>query len=167
MTEPDTRETAFSGTQFEVVVEQWGDDRREIVEHAGSVAIVAIDREGRVLLVRQFREPARRTLLELPAGAIDEGEEPLESAKRELEEETGYRGGRWRELGELWTSPGFLRELMHLFLAEDVEPGEPSPDEDEEVELVHVPFDEAVATAADTRDAKTVAGLLLAAAARR
>ena len=167
MKEPDATETAFEGDLIRVVVEQWGEHRREIVEHAGSVAIVAVDAEGRVVLVRQFREPARDELLELPAGVIDEGEEPLDSAKRELAEETGHTGGTWRKLGELWTSPGFLRELMHFYLAEDVEPGEADPDDDERVELVLLPFDEAVAKAADTHDAKTAAGLLLAAAARR
>ena len=87
-------------------------------------------------LVRQLREPARKQLVELPAGARDEGEEPLEAAKRELREECGLTGGEWRELAAFWTTPGFCRELMHLYLAEGVEEGEAEPEDDEELELV-------------------------------
>lgn len=165
--EPDLSRTVYSGKLLDVVVERWGPNEREIVEHPGSVAVVAVDGEGNVVLVRQTREPARAKLLELPAGTMDEGEEPLETARRELREETGLTGGRWRELARVWTSPGFLRERMHLFLAEDVEPGEASPDDDEDVELVRLPLEEAVARAAELEDAKTIAGLLLAADARR
>jgi len=164
--EPDETRTAFEGDLIRVVVERWGDRSREIVEHAGSVAIVAVDLDGQVVLVRQFREPVRGPLLELPAGVIDEGERPRDAAERELREETGLVGGRWRALATFWTSPGFLRERMHLFLAEDVEQGEADPDEDEDVELVRMPLDEAVARAHELEDLKTIAGLLLAAAAR-
>ena len=163
---PDETETAYEGGLLRVVVERWGDNRREIVDHPGSVAIVAIDREDRVVLVRQLREPARAVLLELPAGTMEDGEDPLVTARRELREETGYAGGAWRRLAAFWTSPGFLREHMHLFLADGVEPGEAEPDDDEDVELVLLPFAEAAAGAAELEDAKTVAGLLLAAAAR-
>jgi ADP-ribose pyrophosphatase len=163
---PDETETAYDGSLLRVVVERWGENRREIVEHPGSVAVVAIDDEGRVVLVRQFREPARAELLELPAGTAEAGEDPLVTAQRELREETGYVGGTWRRLGTVWTSPGFLREHMHLFLAENVEPGESEPEADEDVEVVLVPFVEAVSGAAELEDAKTVAGLLLASAAR-
>jgi ADP-ribose pyrophosphatase len=164
---PDETTTAYDGSLLRVVVERWGERRREIVDHPGSVAVVAIDRDGRVVLVRQLREAARAELLELPAGTMEDGEDPLVTARRELGEETGYAGGTWRRLGGFWTSPGFLREHMHVFLAEGVEPGEASPEADEEVELVLVPFAEAVAGAAELEDAKTVAGLLLASAARR
>jgi ADP-ribose pyrophosphatase len=163
---PDRSDTVYAGDLITVVVEHWGESRREIVEHAGSVAVVAIDADGDVVLVRQLREPTRGMLLELPAGVVDAGEEPLESAKRELREETGLHGGRWRRLGGFWTSPGFLREYMDVYLAENVEPGEADPDDDEDVELVRIPFADAVARAAELEDAKTVAGLLLAAAAR-
>jgi ADP-ribose pyrophosphatase len=152
---PDEERTAFQGALIRVVVERWGDRSREIVEHAGSVAIVAVDGDGQVVLVRQFREPVRGELLELPAGVIDDGERPLDAAKRELREETGLAGGRWRKLAAFWTSPGFLREQ-----------GEADPDDDEDVELVRIPLDEAVATAHELDDLKTIAGLLLAAAAR-
>jgi ADP-ribose diphosphatase len=163
---PDETETAYDGSLLRVVIERWGENRREIVEHPGSVAVVAIDGDGRVVLVRQLREAARAELLELPAGTAEAGEDPLVTAQRELREETGYVGGTWRRLGAVWTSPGFLREHMHLFLAEEVEPGESEPEADEDVELVLVPFAEAVSGAAELEDAKTVAGLLLATAAR-
>jgi ADP-ribose diphosphatase len=163
---PDETKIAYDGSLFRVVVERWGDRRREIVEHPGSVAVVAIGRDHRVVFVRQPREAARAVLLELPAGTMEAGEDPLVTAQRELREETGYGGGTWQRLGAVWTSPGFLRERMHLFLAEDVEPGAAAPEDDEEVELVLVPFAEAVAGAAELGDAKTIAGLLLASAAR-
>lgn len=158
---PDDVRRVFDGELFDVVVERWGDSEREIVEHPGAVAIVAIDGDGCVTLVRQLREPARKELLELPAGTLEAGEEPLESAKRELAEETGLRGGNWRELGAFWTTPGFCNEHMTLFVAEGVQRGDASPDDDEDVELVRWPVAEIEVRVADLEDAKTVAGLLL------
>src|SRR3954469_10743048 len=96
---PDERRRVYDGKLFDVVVERWEEHEREIVEHPGAVAIVAVDGERTVTLVRQLREAARKHLLELPAGTIDEGEEPLATAQRELEEETGLTGGTWTELG--------------------------------------------------------------------
>src|SRR6266516_7003271 len=90
---PDESRTVYDGKLFDVTLERWGEHEREIVEHPGAVAIVAVDREGMVNLVRQRREAARKQLLELPAGTLEEGEAPIESARRELEEETGLRGG--------------------------------------------------------------------------
>ncbi len=89
---PDSAKTVYEGTQFDVVAEDWSGSRRDIVKHRGSVAILPIDSQGRVVLVRQLREPARKLLLELPAGTLEEGEEPGVSARRELEEETGLTG---------------------------------------------------------------------------
>jgi ADP-ribose pyrophosphatase len=146
---------------IDVVVERWGDRDREIVEHPGAVAIVPVDAEGCVTLVRQLREPARKQLLELPAGTREEGEEPLASAKRELREECGLTGGEWRELTAFWTTPGFCNEFMHLFLAEGVEAGEADPDDDEEVELVRWPVAEIATKIHVIEDAKTLIGLLL------
>jgi ADP-ribose pyrophosphatase len=158
--EPRSSRTAHDGKLFDVVIEDWDGHDREIVVHPGSTAIVAVH-DGAVVLVRQLREPARKPLLELPAGTLEDGEEPLASAQRELAEEVGLRGGRWRELGGFWTSPGFLREYMHVFLAEELEPGEAEPDEDEDVEIVRWPVAEIPERIGELEDAKTIAGLLL------
>jgi ADP-ribose pyrophosphatase len=161
MSEPESSRTVYDGRQFDVVVERWGEREREIVEHPGSTAIVAIGRDGFVVLVCQTREPARKRLLELPAGTLEPGEQPLDAAKRELAEEVGLGGGRWRELGSFYTTPGFCRERMYVFLAEDVEDGEPSPDEGEEVEVVRWRVEEIESRLSELEDAKTIAGLLL------
>ena len=160
---PDETRTVYEGKRFDVTVERWGEKEREVVEHPGSVAVVAIDSDGFVTLVRQFREPAARPLLELPAGTLDEGEDALECAQRELAEETGLTGGSWRQLAAFYTTPGFCRERMHLFLAERLERGEPSPSGDEEIELVRIPLADARARIGEIEDAKTLAGLLLVA----
>ena len=158
---PDDSRTVYDGKLIDVTLERWGDNEREIVEHPGSVAIVAVDGDQRVWLVRQLREAARKQLVELPAGARDEGEEPLEAAKRELREECGLTGGDWQELAAFWTTPGFCREYMHLYLAEGVKAGDADPDEDEEVEIVQWHVDELAAKLGEIEDAKTLAGLLL------
>lgn len=158
---PDGARTVYDGKLFDVTVERWGEHEREIVEHPGAVAIVAVDGDGTVALVRQRREATRKYLLELPAGTLEEGETPLESARRELEEETGLTGGTWRELAAFYTTPGFCREHMHLFAAEGVEAGDASPEADEELELVRWRVDEIAARLDEIEDAKTLAGLLL------
>jgi ADP-ribose pyrophosphatase len=158
---PDDARTAYEGKLIDVTVERWGDHEREIVEHPGAVAIVAVDGEQRVTLVRQLREAARKQLLELPAGTLEEGEEPLATAKRELEEETGLRGGDWRELASFWTTPGFCRELMTVFVAEGVEAGAAAAEDDESIELVRWRVDEVESRLGELEDAKTIAALLL------
>jgi ADP-ribose pyrophosphatase len=161
MSGPESSRTVYEGKQFEVVAERWRGHDREIVEHPGSTAIVAVDRSGCVALVRQMREPARKQILELPAGTLEPGEEPLAAARRELEEEVGLRGGEWSELGVFYTTPGFCNERMHLFLAVNVERGEASPEEDEDVEVVRWPVAEIGDRIGELEDAKTIAGLLL------
>jgi ADP-ribose pyrophosphatase len=159
--EPDSARRVYEGSLLGVTVERWGEHEREIVEHPGAVAIVAVDGEGYVTLVRQLREATRKRLVELPAGTAEEGEEPLDTARRELQEECGLTGGEWRELAVFWTTPGFCRERMHLFAAEGVEQGEASPAADEELELVRWPVSEIGARLPEIEDAKTLAGLLL------
>ena len=151
----------YDGKLFEVTIERWGDHEREIVEHPGAVAIVAVDTDGMVALVRQLREAARKELLELPAGTLEEGEQPLDSARRELEEETGLTGGAWRELAAFYTTPGFCRERMHLFAAEGVESGPASPEADEQLEPIRWRVQDVAARLGEIEDAKTLAGLLL------
>ena len=158
---PDSARIAYQGKLLALSVEQWGDHEREIVEHPGAVAIVAVDAEGWVTLVRQLREPARRQLLEIPAGTREPGEDPLETARRELREECGLTGGEWRELATFFTTPGFCREYMHLYAAEGVESGESAPDPDEELELVRWRVDEIESRLGEIEDATTLAGLLL------
>lgn len=141
------------------IVEENG---KEIVDHPGSVAVVAVDTQRQVWLVRQRREPARTELLELPAGTREDGEEPLVTAKRELEEECGLVGGEWRELVSGWTTPGFVREHMTIYLADGVEPrGEQDLDEGEDVRIVKWPVDEIESRFGELDDLKTQLGLLL------
>src|SRR3954452_22096441 len=154
---PDDSRTVYDGKLFDVTVERWGEHEREIVEHPGAVAIVAVDDDGMVALVRQRREAARKDLLELPAGTLEEGESPLESARRELEEETGLTGGTWRELTAFYTTPGFCRERMPCASSTPPclgggptplsgggggEAGEAGPEDDEDLELVRWRVDE-------------------------
>ena len=159
--EPDSSQRVYEGRLLSVTVERWGPHEREIVEHPGAVAIVAVDDEGYVTLVRQLREAARTRLLELPAGTAEPGEQPLSTAKRELHEECGLTGGEWRELAAFWTTPGFCRERMHLFAAEGVERGEAAPADDEELEPVRWRVTEIRERLHEIEDAKTLAGLLL------
>jgi ADP-ribose pyrophosphatase len=159
--EPDSARRVYEGRLLGLTVERWGEHEREIVEHPGAVAIVAVDAEGYVALVRQLREPVRKRLLELPAGTAEPGELPLATARRELQEECGLRGGEWCELASFWTTPGFCRERMHLFAAEGVEHGEAAPAEDEDLELVRWPVAEVGKRLGEIEDAKTLAGLLL------
>ena len=142
---------------------------RDIAGHPGGVAIIAIDEEDRVLLVRQWRHATEGPLLEIPAGTLDRQadgsvEDHAGAAARELEEETGSLAGTWRYLGSFWTAPGFTNELMHLYLATDIraaDAGGHRPDEDERLELQPIPFGEAVAMAerGELRDAKSLIGL--------
>jgi ADP-ribose pyrophosphatase len=158
---PDGARRVFDGRLLAVTVERWGDHEREIVEHPGAVAIVAVDVAERVTLVRQLREATRRHLVELPAGTLEPGEAPLAAARRELAEETGLAGGEWTEAASFYTTPGFCRERMTLFFAEGVEPGEASPEGDEELELVSWPLADVAERLAEIEDAKTLVGLLL------
>jgi len=138
--------------------------KREIVEHAGCTAIVAMDSENNFLLVRQYRKAVERMLLEIPAGGIEPGEKPLDGARRELEEETGFSAEKWEELSVFYTSPGFTTECMYLYLATDLKPVERDADDDENIELVRVPLKKAseLIASGEVCDAKSIAGLLMA-----
>ena len=140
---------------------------REVAEHAPVVVIVPLDGDGNVLLVRQYRLPVQQSLLELPAGGIDAGESIEEAAQRELREETGQRAGRLERLAAFYASPGYCDELMHLFLATELEPSPLAADSDENIEVVLIPLTDALALVdrGQICDAKTIIGLW--AAARR
>ncbi len=136
-----------------------------MVEHPGAVAILALDEEERVVLVRQYRQPAAAVLMEIPAGKLDPGEDPLHCAQRELAEETGLQGNSWRPLGWFYLSPGFSDEKIYLYLAQGLSKV-PSPvpaDEEETVEMVKLPLSEALDMVVrnELKDAKTVIALQL------
>jgi ADP-ribose pyrophosphatase len=146
----------FEGAVFDVERR----DGLDLVVHAGGVAVVAVDREDHVTLVRQPRVGAGGPLLELPAGMLEPDESPPDSARRELREETGLHGGEWVELAVFYTSPGYCDEKLHLFLATGLEQGEPSPEGTEQIEVVRVPLAAVPALVDEVEDAKTLAGLL-------
>jgi ADP-ribose pyrophosphatase len=137
--------------------------RRHIVQHGGSAVMLAVDGQGRVLLVRQYRLPARKSLWELPAGRLDEGEKPLVAARRELEEETGYRARRWKKLVSFYVSPGYVSERMTIFLATGLVAGRATPMEDERIEcrwFTPKQLDKMIRSGR-VEDAKTIAGYLV------
>lgn len=137
---------------------------REIVEHRNAVAVVALDAAERVILVRQYRRAADKTLLEIPAGLMDPGEDPLEAVRRELREETGYQADKIEKLGGFYSSPGFSTEFLYLFLATGLHPGTQHTEMDEDIEVEKVPLAQIPSLIASGAicDAKSVAGLLLA-----
>ncbi|TCS93491.1 NUDIX hydrolase [Hazenella coriacea] len=134
---------------------------REIIKHSGAVAVFAITDENRLVLVRQFRKPLEKTILEIPAGKLEKGEDPADCAKRELEEETGYVAGQLEPMVSFYTSPGFANEYLYLFQAKELQKGQVHLDEDEFVELVELTLEECQAEIAKGTicDAKTVAAI--------
>jgi len=161
---------AYEGPAFtvtaDIVREPSGvQTRRDIVRHSGSVVVLAVEetRSGpRVLLEHQYRHAAQQYLWELPAGRIDEGEKPLEAAKRELIEETGYRAKKWKRILYFFATPGFVAEPMSLFLAEDLTEGDAEPEDDEVIHVEMVPLSKAVKMVfqGEICDAKTISGVL-------
>ncbi len=137
---------------------------REIVEHSGGVGIIALTDDGRIMTVRQYRHAPREEVLEIPAGKLERGEEPLLAAKRELSEEVGVTAENWRYLGVLYPTPGYCEELDHLYLATGLSSGETHPDEDEFLEVGSIPLSEAVEAVmrGEIPDAKTQIAILKA-----
>ena len=160
---------AFSGRVFDVTVDtvREGDKTytREVVHHSGSAVILPAFDDGTIALVRQYRHPARRFLLELPAGTLDHNERPEEGAARELEEELGLVAGRMERLSEFFVSPGFCEEKMWLYLATDLTETAQRLEDDELIEVVRLPIERALQmiTDGEIEDAKTIIGLMLAA----
>lgn len=136
----------------------------EVVRHPGGAAVVALDGSGRICLLRQFRAPLEDWLWELPAGKIDPPEPPEDTARRELEEEAGLRAGTWRSLGAIVTCPGFCDEVLHLYLATDLQPAPSRPEDDEFIEVHWWPLERAVeqARSGGLSDGKTVVAVLRA-----
>ena len=162
-------ETVFRGRIFYVTVDtvQEGDVtyKREVVHHPGSAVILPVFSDYTVALVKQYRHPAVRYLLEAPAGTLEEGEAPEHGAARELEEELGVVAGKLEQLTEFFVSPGFCEEKMWLFLATELSETRQRLEDDEILEIVRVPFSEALEmiTDGEIQDAKTIIGLMLAA----
>jgi ADP-ribose diphosphatase len=159
----------FDGRVFKVTVDTVSEGdvtyQREVVHHSGSAVIVPVHDDGTVALVRQYRHPAVRYLLEVPAGTLDDGERPEAGAARELEEELGLVAERLEKLSEFFVSPGFLEEKMWVYLATGLSEGKPQPDEDEVLDVVRLPIGDALEmiTSGEIQDAKTIIGLMLAA----
>jgi len=135
---------------------------REIVEHSDCVAIIAIDADDNVLLVNQFRKPVEKELLEIPAGGIEPGEDPVTTVRRELREEAGYLPGKVEMLGGFYSTPGYCTEYLYLYLATDLTPSQLYAEDTEDIRLVRVPIGQitSLITSGSICDAKSIAGLL-------
>lgn len=146
----------------QVELEDGSHTSRELVWHADAVCVVVLTKDGDTVLVKQYRKAVESFILEIPAGKVDPGEDKDAAAVRELEEEVGYLSGRVRYLMDFYATPGFCNEKLSLYVAEDVELGPQRLDDGEFIELVRVPFAEAVAMAlrGELGDAKSVAGIL-------
>lgn len=159
----------FSGRVFNVTVDtvREGDKTyvREVVHHPGSAVILPVFEDGTIALVKQYRHPAVKYLLELPAGTLNDKESPEEGAARELEEELGVTAGKLEKLSEFFVSPGFCEEKMWLFLATDLRETAQRLEDDEALEIVRLPIARALQmiTEGEIEDAKTIIGLMLAA----
>jgi ADP-ribose pyrophosphatase len=145
----------------EVLLPNGNTAKREIVHHQGAVAVIPLTEDGKMVVVRQFRKPLEKAIVEIPAGKLEIGEDPLACAERELEEETGYRAAQYEKLSAFYTSPGFADELLHVYVATGLTKGESRPDEDEFVDMMELTLEEAheLHKAGEISDAKTVVAL--------
>ena len=167
--QPINQETVFSGRIIEarvdtVLMPDGKQITREVVQHPGAVAIIPIDKEDNVLLVRQYRYAAGQSLLELPAGVVEAGESPDDTAQRELQEEIGYATRDLRALGGVYSSPGFCTEFLYLYIARDLVPSKLPGDDDEDISVETIPMSrvDRLIRLGEIQDAKSVAGLLMA-----
>ena len=137
---------------------------REVAEHSDAVCMIPIDDDGNVLLVKQYRKPTESSLLEAPAGGVESGEVSEETVLRELQEEVGYTAASLRHLASFWVAPGWATERMHAYLATGLTPSKLAADDDENIEVVRIPFADALAMiqTGEIHDGKTIASLLLA-----
>jgi ADP-ribose pyrophosphatase len=135
---------------------------REIVEHTDCIAVVVVDDEGRIVMVKQFRRPVNKMLLEIPAGGVEDGEDPENCVRRELQEETGYLPGKLQSLGGFYAAPGYCTEYLHLFLATDLIESRLIAEDTDEIEVLrfNVPEILAMIDSGEICDAKSIAGLL-------
>lgn len=136
----------------------------EILRHPGASAVVPLQEDGRVVMIRQYRHAAGGMIYEIPAGRLDPEESPLECAERELAEEVGRRATQWEPLGVIWTTPGFTNEKIHLFLARHLMPVSQALEMDEVIEVVEQPLEKAIAMIrqGEINDSKTICALMLA-----
>ena len=160
-------ETVFDGRLFDLRLDtlrmaEGHTFRREMIYHPGAVCMIPVDSDGLLLLVEQYRHGARARLLEIPAGTLEPGEDPGDTAARELREEVGMRAKRVEPLGGFWIAPSYATEYLHLYLCTDLTPDPLPGDEDEDIEVVRLTRDEAVAAIDSGRivDAKSIAGIL-------
>lgn len=146
----------------EALLPNGGTALREVIEHPGGVCIAALTEKEELIFVRQFRYPYEEVVLELPAGKLDPGEDPLEAGKRELREETGAAAQEYVSLGRLYPSPGYCGETIYLYAATGLTFGDMQPDEDEFLEVERIPLEEAVRLVLDNHvpDAKTQTAVL-------
>jgi len=161
----ETREI-FSGRIIKVRVDTVSlpdgqQSTREVVEHAGAVAVVALDNDHNIIMVRQYRKPVEMVLMEIPAGTMEKDEDPLLCAQRELREETGFSADHWERILSYYSTPGFTDEYLHIYLATGLTGGEIDLDQDEFVETVPIPLKEAwrMILAGEIEDGKSIIGI--------
>ena len=160
----------FQGKVFDIKLDQieykktGNKGRREVVLHPGGGVVVPVTSEGKIIFVKQYRYPFDSIIIELPAGKLDKGEDPLICATRELTEETGYTSSNIKKLGKIFTSPGFCNEILHIYLAENLTPGNHAREEGEEgMEIIELSVSEAEEKirTGEIVDAKTIAGIYM------